>query len=247
MIKIDKITKSFGAKTVYSDFSLDIPTGSFLAVLGRSGTGKSVLLKNILGILNPEIGDIWVNGLCVNRASQNDLDKMREKCSIVFQGSALFDSLKVWENVSFAFLQKKSYSEKYCREIAYRNLKWVGLESSAELYPSDLSGGMRKRVAIARAVSVNPKIILYDEPTTGLDPITTNMINDLMAEVHDKFKATSIVVTHDLESMYRVCDEAAILYNGKCVFYGPVKNIKTSKNPYVEQFLKGDTDGPMGR
>lgn len=246
MITIKHLDKSFGSKVIYKDLSLKVESGSFVAILGRSGCGKSVLLKHILGILQPDAGEVWVDNVCVNRATEQELNEMRQDCAMVFQGGALFDSLLVWENVSFGLHQLGGYSKSELRDIAREKLNWVGLESALDLFPAELSGGMRKRVAIARALATNPKVILYDEPTTGLDPITSDVINRLMRDLHERIGATSIVVTHDLASAYKVCDTMAMLYNGAFIAHGDIESMKHSDNPYVQQFLAGSSSGPIG-
>ena len=246
VITIRNVHTSFGGKTVYKDLNLKIKSDRFLAIIGRSGCGKSVLLKYILALMMPDKGEIWVDGLCVNKASEKDLNQMRRHCGMVFQTAALFDSLTVAENVAFAFHQDTSLTPSQKRSMAREKLKWVGLEQSIDQFPSELSGGMRKRVAIARAIATNPRVILYDEPTTGLDPITSDKINRLMRELHERIEGISIVVTHDMKSAYAVCDEIAMIYNGQVIVHDTIEEMRKQKNPYVKQFLKGCSEGPIG-
>ncbi len=246
MITFKNLNKAFGSKVVYRDLNISIQAQTFQAIIGRSGCGKSVLLKHILGMLQPDAGEVWVNQLCVNQASELELNHMRQDCSMVFQGGALFDSLTVWENVSFGLHQQGGYTRQKCRDVAQEKLSWVGLESTMDQYPSELSGGMCKRVAIARAIAIDPQIILYDEPTAGLDPITSDVINCLMRDLHERIGATSIVVTHDLASAYHVCDEMAMMYNGSFIVHDKVEAVRHSDNPYVKQFLEGSSTGPIG-
>ncbi|MCM8766129.1 MAG: ABC transporter ATP-binding protein [Candidatus Omnitrophica bacterium] len=243
MIEIINLCKSFGDKIVLNNLNLKINTGETVVVIGRSGCGKSVLLKLIIGLLKPDAGEIIIDGEDITRVKGKDLDRIRMKCGMLFQNSALFDSLTVRENVGFFFYEHEySEKEKIEKRIA-ECLNLVGLPGIEELYPSQLSGGMKKRVALARAICMHPEIILYDEPTTGVDPITADAINNLIVALHDKLKVTAIAVTHDMKSAFKIGDRIAMLYKGKIIASGTPREIMESSNPIVKQFIQGESEG----
>jgi len=245
MIEIINLLKSFGSNKVLEDLNLTINSGETMVIIGRSGCGKSVLLKHIIGLLKPDFGQVIIDGADVGRMDDKQLDRLRLTFGMLFQGAALFDSLTVYENVSFALREHTDTPESDIRKKVAISLAMVGLKDIEELMPAKLSGGMRKRVGLARAICNDPKIILYDEPTTGVDPIGADAINELIIDLSKKLKVTSIVVTHDMVSAYKVADRIAMLYNGKIVEVGPVKQIKNTEDPLVKQFITGAAKGPM--
>jgi phospholipid/cholesterol/gamma-HCH transport system ATP-binding protein len=245
MIKIDNVHKRFGVKTVLDGVSFDVSIGEVLVIIGSSGVGKSVLLKNIIGLVNPDSGFIEVDGINITSCSVDQLHEARKKLGYVFQESALFDSLNIYENVAFGLKNLTSLSEGEIKQRAKQCLSMVGLENIEYLSPSELSGGMKKRVGIARAIAYQPRYVLYDEPTAGLDPIMSDVINDLIINLKKHLGITSIVVTHDMHSAYKIADRIMMLYNGKVIFIGPVSEIKNTKNEYVKQFVRGSSQGPM--
>ncbi len=245
MIDISGISKNFDSHKVLDELSLKINTGETCVVIGRSGCGKSVLLKHIIGILKPDKGKIFIDGKETTGLNEKELNDLRMKIGMVFQGGALFDSLTVAENVGFSFIEHERLSRKELLERAEEALCLVDLCGIGNLMPSELSGGMKKRVALARAICINPKIILYDEPTTGVDPITADSINELIKSLHDKLKVTSVVVTHDMKSAYKVGDRIAMLYQGKIIAEGTSEEIQNTGHPVVHQFINGLAKGPI--
>lgn len=245
MIEITDLTKSFNSHQVLDRLALTVKTGETLVVIGRSGCGKSVLLKHIIGIMKPQEGSIIIDGIDVTKLSGRALDELRKRFGMLFQSAALFDSLTVGENVGFALREHTATEEAAIRERVGECLTLVGLEGVEELMPSELSGGMRKRVGLARAIAMNPDIILYDEPTTGVDPIMGDVINELIIGLRDRMRVTSIVVTHDMASAYKVADRIAMLYNGGILEVGAPEAIKQSANPVVQQFIQGQAAGPI--
>ncbi|MFA5144605.1 MAG: ABC transporter ATP-binding protein [Candidatus Omnitrophota bacterium] len=245
MIEISGISKSFNNRRVLDELSLKINTGETCVVIGRSGCGKSVLLKHVIGLLKPDKGKIFINAKEITGFNREDLNDLRMQVGMVFQGGALFDSLTVAENVGFSFIEHGHISPKELLEKAEEALCLVGLCGIGNLMPSELSGGMKKRVALARAICINPKIILYDEPTTGVDPITADNINELIKSLHDKLKVTSIVVTHDMKSAYKVGDRIAMMYQGKIIAEGTPEEIQNTEHPVVRQFINGLSHGPI--
>jgi phospholipid/cholesterol/gamma-HCH transport system ATP-binding protein len=245
-IAIRGLYKSFGSKHVLRGVDLDVPTGSSVVVIGGSGTGKSVLLKCILGILSPDSGSIQVDGTELVGASARTIDEVRHKFGMLFQGGALFDSLKVWENVSFGVMARQKIDRDEAKRIAIENLERVGLAADvADLMPAELSGGMQKRVGLARAVALKPEIIFFDEPTTGLDPIMADVINDLIRALTRAMGATALSITHDMASVRKIADFVAMLYEGRVIWFGPVAELDRSGSPYVDQFIHGRADGPI--
>lgn len=245
-IQIRNLYKSFGKKQVLDGVNLDLYKGESLVVIGGSGTGKSVLIKCIQGLLNPDSGSIQIDGIEIVNEDSEVIDSMHSKMGMLFQGGALFDSLTVWENVAFDLIQNRKCSKKKAKIVAIKVLRQVGLgEDIADLYPSELSGGMQKRVGLARAVITRPEIIFFDEPTTGLDPIMADVINDLIIESAKDLGATTLTITHDMASARKIADKIAMLYQGKIIWYGTVKELDKTDNPYVRQFIRGSSKGPI--
>ncbi|MBU0629867.1 MAG: ABC transporter ATP-binding protein [Candidatus Margulisbacteria bacterium] len=239
MIKFNKLTKYFGKLKIIESSDLMIEDGSSVAIIGPSGCGKSTLLRLIIRLIEPTSGSIVVDGQDVGRLSEEALIELRKKIGMIFQTSALFDSMNVYENVAFALHQHTKKSEAQIRKIVAEKLKMVELDGVGELMPSELSGGMQRRVCIARALAFDPKIILYDEPTTGLDPITSVTIENLMVKLARELKATSILVTHVLQTVYRVANRVYMLNDGKLIDIGTTEETKNSKNPIVAKFISG--------
>ena len=245
MIEITDVYKNFNSKKVLNGVNLKINKGETKVIIGRSGCGKSVLLKHIVGVLRPDRGRITVEGQDLSAISSKELNSLRMRMAMVFQGGALFDSLNVGENVGFTLYEYSKLSHKEIEEQVEESLSNVELHGIQKLMPSELSGGMKKRVAIARALCGRPEIILYDEPTTGVDPITADSINKLIRSLHDKFKVTSIVVTHDMKSAYSIADNMAMIYQGKIIAEGTPEEIQKTKHPVVYQFINGLSQGPI--
>lgn len=245
-ISIRGLKKSFGRKDVLRGVDLDIDEGSSLVVIGGSGTGKSVLLKCVLGLVPPDSGEILIDGVNILKMSPFDRARRTREIGMLFQGSALFDSLKVWENVGFRLIYGEGKSARVARDKATDCLAQVGLPKEVgDLAPSELSGGMQKRVALARAIAADPKVLFFDEPTTGLDPITADVINRLIIERVKAVGATAISITHDMNSAKRIADEIAMLHEGRIIWRGRSDEITTSGNPYVDQFVNGRAEGPI--
>jgi phospholipid/cholesterol/gamma-HCH transport system ATP-binding protein len=245
MIEIQKLHRSFGALQVLKGLDLTIADGETVAIIGRSGCGKSVLLKHIMGILEPEAGRIKIDGVDIFSLSPKELETLRFKLGMLFQGAALFDSLTVQQNVGFSLYEHTQTPAKEVREKVKEKLALVGLDGIEDVMPADLSGGMKKRVGLARAICNDPKIILYDEPTTGLDPINADVINDLIIRMQQKLRVTSIVVTHDMTSAYKVANRIAMLYDGKIIGVGSPDEIRGTKDPIIKQFVTGSACGPI--
>lgn len=245
MIIVSNIYKSFGTNNVLRGVNLKIYDGETLVILGPSGCGKSVLLKNIIGLIKPDSGQVIIDGEDITRYSQKKMDTLRMRMGMLFQSAALFDSLNVEENVAFGLKRHTLLSNRAIHHIVSAKLEMVGLPGTNTLMPSELSGGMRKRVGLARAIAMEPEIILYDEPTTGLDPIMTSAIDELHISLKKRLGVTSIMVTHDLNSAYRVCDRIALHYGGQIVEIGTREEIINSPNPLVQQFIRGEAQGPM--
>ena len=245
-IRAVNLHKRFGPKVVLDGLDLDVGVGESVVVIGGSGTGKSVLLKSILGLMEPEEGDIEIDGQSVIGLSTSEREKINRKFGMLFQGGALFDSLKVWENVAFGLIQGGRTNRAEARDIAYAKLADVGLSADVgELGPSELSGGMQKRVGLARAIATTPEIIFFDEPTTGLDPIMADVINDLIVKCVRELGATALSITHDMASARKIADRIAMLYKGKIIWQGPTSEIDSSGNEFVDQFIHGRAEGPI--
>lgn len=245
MIDIVNLAKTFRKQPVLRGVNLTVQTGETMVVIGRSGCGKSVLLKHIIGILRPDAGQVLVDGVDLTKLRPQALDKVRLKCGMLFQSAALFDSLTVGENVGFALLEHNHHASGEIADRVREALQMVGLEGIEHLRPSELSGGMRKRVGLARAICMRPEIVLYDEPTTGLDPIMADAINDLIIELRDKLHVTSVAVTHDMTSAYKIADRIAMLYEGQIIAVGTPEEIRQSSNDVVRQFVTGAAIGPI--
>lgn len=245
MIQFQDVQKSFGRNRVLRGCTLDVRDGETLTIIGGSGTGKSVTLKLMLGLLKPEDGRIIVDGQDIVQMDEETLAGVQRHFSYVFQGGALFDSLTVGENVAFGLKQLGQKTDAQTREIALEKLALVGLHGVENLKPSELSGGMRKRVAIARSIAMSPKYLFYDEPTTGLDPIMSDVINDLIIDLHQKLGQTGVVITHDMRSAYKISSRIAMLYEGKIIQIDTPENIRNSAHPVVQQFVTGSAQGPI--
>jgi phospholipid/cholesterol/gamma-HCH transport system ATP-binding protein len=245
MIRIEHLTKKFGERTVTNDLSLEIPAGQMTCIIGRSGEGKSVLLKQIIGLIKPTSGHVYIDGVDVTQLHDEQLEPIFKKCGYVFQFAALLDSLNVFENVGLAQLEAGVPPEKVL-PLVKEKLGLVNLVPEEVLYkfPSELSGGMKKRVGLARTLMANPTILLYDEPTTGLDPITARVVHELMYSMQKNFNATSVVISHDVE-IFKYVDNVALLHQGKIKYFGSAKTIWESDNPYIYQFIRGLPEGPI--
>lgn len=247
-IKLSGIRKSFANNHVLNGVDLIVPKGKSMVIIGGSGTGKSVTLKCILGLLDPDQGSIKIDGQEAVGLGPQERDQLMKKFGMLFQGAALFDSLKVWENVAFGLIQGRNMDREQAREIAVRKITAVGLRKNvADLFPAELSGGMQKRVGLARAVAASPEIIFFDEPTTGLDPIMADVINKLIVEQVQELGATALSITHDMGSVRTIADYVAMIHEGKIVWTGTVEELDKSGNEYVEQFIHGRAEGPITR
>ncbi|HOO00014.1 MAG TPA: ABC transporter ATP-binding protein [Syntrophales bacterium] len=245
MIQIIDIHKSFGRQKVLDGVDLDIEAGKTTVIIGRSGGGKSVLLKHIIGLLKPDRGQILVEGVDITKLNDRDLNEIRKKFGMLFQEAALFDSMTVGDNVAFPLREHARMSEAEIREIVADRLRAVGLSGVEAKMPSELSGGMRKRVGLARAIAMRPRIVLFDEPTTGLDPVMTEAINQLIIDTQRNYDLTCVVISHDIQSIFRIGHRIAMLYEGKIVASGTPDEIRASQNPVVRQFLSGSIEGPI--
>jgi len=247
MISIEcrNVWKSFGRKRVLRGVDLTIPAGETVVIMGQSGSGKSVLLKHFVGLMEPDHGQVMVDGMDVARLNRKKLFELRMRFGMVFQGAALFDSNTVLENVGLALREHTDMTGNEIRSIVNEKLRMVGLEGVQDRYPAELSGGMKKRVGFARAIAMNPECVLYDEPTTGLDPIMADVINNLIIKLADELDITSVVVTHDLASAYKVADRIAMLHEGKIIFHGTPQEIRSTDNEIVRQFIEGRAQGPI--
>ncbi|MFQ5784745.1 MAG: ABC transporter ATP-binding protein [Alphaproteobacteria bacterium] len=245
-IRIRGLCKSFGRKVVLRDLDLDVGVGESVVVIGGSGTGKSVMIKCVMGLLRPDAGSIEIDGEEVVGMRASERERITAKFGMLFQGSALFDSLPVWENVAFGLIQSRKMPRPQAREIAHEKLTAVGLDAEVgNLSPAELSGGMQKRVALARAIATEPEIIFFDEPTTGLDPIMGDVINELIIKCVRDLGATALSITHDMASARKIADRIAMIYGGRIIWAGPVDGIDESQNDYVDQFINGRAEGPI--
>ncbi len=245
MIEIKGLYKKFENHQVLNNLDLDIHPGETKVIIGRSGVGKSVLLKSIIGLIRPDSGSIKINGKEVTNLNEKDYNKIRMEIGMVFQGGALFDSMNVADNVAFVLNEFMSLDKKTVRDKVADSLKLVGLKGIEEMMPSKLSGGMKKRVSLARVLCMEPQIILYDEPTSEVDPITADAINRLIVELRNKLKVTSIVVTHDMNAAYKVADTIAMFYYGHVIANGTPDEIRNTTHPVVKQFIHGEAVGPI--
>ena len=244
-ITIADLHKSFGANHVLRGVNLTVEPGESMVVIGGSGSGKSVLIKHIIGLLKPDRGSILVDGEEVTTMRERQLKELRKKFGMLFQAAALFDSLTVGENVAFALVEHTRLSRAEIADRVREKLTLVGLPGTEDLFPAELSGGMKKRVGLARALAIEPEVILYDEPTTGLDPIMADAINDLIVEMRERFAITSVAITHDMVSAYKIGHRLAMLYQGKIIFTGTPEECKNTTDPMVRQFITGSSVGPI--
>ena len=246
ILSLQNVKKSFGKNHVLRGVTLDVAPGQSLVVIGGSGSGKSVMLKNALGLMTPDSGNILFNGDDVTQARGKARARMRERVGMLFQSGALFDSLTVWENVAFRLVNSGDLRRSKAKELAIETLRKVRLGPDvATLYPAELSGGMQKRVSLARSIISEPDLIFFDEPTTGLDPITADAINDLIIEQVRGLGAATVTITHDMSSARKIADEVAMLFEGEIIWRGPASTVENSGNPYVDQFVHGRADGPI--
>ena len=245
MIELKDIHKSFNKKSVLRGVNLKVKKGESLVVIGGSGSGKSVLLKHIIGLLKPDKGSVIVDSADLSMLDENGLDEIRKKFGMLFQSAALFDSMKVWENVGFGLKRHTRMTDPEIKEVAVQKLRKVGLVGVEDVMPSELSGGMRKRVGFARAIAMEPEILLYDEPTTGIDPIMADAIDDLIIKMGKELDITSVAITHDMRSAYKIADTIAMLYNGVIIATGSPEEIRHTSDPFVKQFVEGRAAGPI--
>ena len=245
MIELKDLYKSFNHNSVLRGVNLKVEKGESVVVIGGSGSGKSVLLKHIIGLLKPDKGTVIVDSSDLSQLDEEGLNEIRKKFGMLFQSSALFDSMMVWENVGFGLKRHTHMPDQEIKEIAVEKLKMVGLVGVEDEMPSQLSGGMRKRVGLARAIAMKPEILLYDEPTTGLDPIMADAIKDLIIKMREELDVTSVTITHDMKSAYKIADTIAMLYNGVIISTGSSEEIQNSADPVVRQFIEGRAEGPI--
>ncbi|MDP2194295.1 MAG: ATP-binding cassette domain-containing protein [Alphaproteobacteria bacterium] len=244
-ITVQNVHKAFGSKVVLNDFNVSIAKGESFVVIGGSGTGKSIFIKCIMGLEKPDSGTIKINDTDITKLNPNERQKIA-RFGMLFQGGALFDSLNIWENIAFGLTHGQNMSKVDARKIALEKLDAVELSATvANLYPAELSGGMQKRVALARAIATNPDIIFFDEPTTGLDPIVSGKINELISKCVKELGATAITITHDIQSLRQIADRVGLLFNGKLIWVGSVAEMDQTDNPYVDQFIHGKPRGPF--
>jgi len=247
MVEIKGLKKSFGSKEVLKGIDLTIPKGKTTVIFGLSGGGKSTIIKHIVGLLKPDSGEIWVDGKEISRADEEQIRQIRKKVGFLFQSGALFDSMNVYENIAFPLREHTRLNENEIKTEVLKRLEMVGLNSSEvlHLFPDELSGGMRKRVGLARSIVLNPEIILYDEPTSGLDPITSDLITQMIVQLKKRLNVTSILISHDIEESFKAGDYFAMLYDGKIIETGDANHFRTTDNPYIRQFLDGMSNGPI--
>lgn len=245
MIRLDNVHKSFGTQKVLDGVDFEIESGKTTVIIGRSGGGKSVLLKHIIGLLKPDQGRILIGDVDITQLNERELNEVRKKFGMLFQEAALFDSMTVGENVAFPLREHTRLTEKEIRQIVAERLQAVGLTGVDEKMPAELSGGMRKRVGLARAIALHPEIVLFDEPTTGLDPVMTEAINRLILDTQRNFNLTCVVISHDIQSIFEIGHKIAMLYEGKIIAHGSPDEIRASKNPVMVQFLSGSIEGPI--
>ncbi len=245
MIRLTGIHKSFGSQKVLNGLDLTIPEGKITAVIGPSGEGKSVLIKHMIGLLQPDSGQIMIDGDPIVGIRRSHMNRIREKFGMLFQNAALFDSMTVFENVAFPLQEKTSRSRNEIRHTVMEALEAVGLKNVENKYPDELSGGMKKRVGLARAVVLNPRIILFDEPTTGLDPIIKRAIHQLISDTHTRYGFTAVIVSHEIPEIFDVAQNVAMLFQGEIIQHGTPEEIRNSCHPVVRQFISGSLDGPI--
>lgn len=245
IIKIRKLCKKFGTQEVLKELDLDIPKGMITVIIGRSGGGKSVLLKHIIGLIKPDSGEIYVDGIDIAKEPEDRLNEVRKRFGMLFQEGALFDSMTIEENVAFPLVEHTKLSQKEIEERTKEVLAMVGLTGAEKKYPSEISGGMRKRAGLARAIIAKPDIILFDEPTSGLDPIMSAHIDNLIVEIQKRLNVTCIIISHDIQSTFRIAHKVAMLYDGKIIAEGSPEEMKSFNNPYLRQFIEGSSKGPI--
>ena len=244
-IRIRDLRKSFGPKLVLDGVDIDVPAGESLVVIGGSGTGKSVLLKHVVGLLRPDSGTVEVDGVAIERLGNREITEFRRKFGMSFQEGALFDSMTVWQNVAFPLQRLTRMSRREIDERVKECLAMARLEGVEEKLPSQLSGGMRRRVGFARAIAHKPEILLFDEPTTGLDPVTTALIDEVIVDLNDRLKTTTVTITHDMESAFRIGDRIAMIHKGKIIASAPPAEFRRLEDPRVQQFIHGKAEGPL--
>ncbi len=245
MIRVENLRKSFGGQPVLKGVNLEVNRGEIMIVIGQSGGGKTVLLKHLLGLLGADAGRIVVAGVDITELRGEALDAVRRRYGVVFQGGALFDSMSVFDNVAFPLRERTALGRAEIAERANAKLEQVGLGVMGEKNPAEISGGMRKRVAIARALVTEPEIVFFDEPTTGLDPVLVNTIHGLIVDLHAKFAFTAVMVSHEIPEIFKIAQRVAMLYDGRIVEVGPAEAIQNSPNPVIQQFIRGDPEGPI--
>jgi phospholipid/cholesterol/gamma-HCH transport system ATP-binding protein len=245
MIKLIDINKSFGKQIVLQNLNFAIESGKITVIIGRSGSGKSILLKHIIGLVRPDRGAVWVDDIDITKLNDRDLNNIRKKFGMLFQEAALFDSMDVGENIAFPLREHSRMTDKQIHETVADRLAAVGLSGVESKMPSELSGGMRKRVGLARAIALLPQIVLFDEPTSGLDPVMSEAINQLIKDTQRNFNLTCIVISHDIKSIFKIGDTIAMLYEGKIIESGTPDEIRASANPVLKQFLTGSIEGPI--
>lgn len=245
-IEISDLKKSFGSKKVLDGVDVAVNEGESLVIIGGSGTGKSVLIKSIMDIITPDSGSIKIDGREATKFSKAEREEFMAKIGMLFQGGALFDSIPVWHNIAFRLMNRERISRKQARDLAAEKLAQVGMGVEVmDLSPSELSGGMQKRVGLARAIAANPEVIFFDEPTTGLDPIMADVIDKLIVKCSKEIGATTVTITHDMQSVRRIANKVAMIHKGKIIWHGDAKKIDKSKNEYVDQFINGKSEGPI--
>jgi phospholipid/cholesterol/gamma-HCH transport system ATP-binding protein len=244
-IRVVNLHKSFGENNVLRGVHLEVRPGESMVVIGGSGSGKTVLIKCIIGLVQPDEGEIFVDGVDIASLNEREMNEIRKKFGMLFQGGALFDSMTIWENVGFGLRQHTRLTEDEIRKISSEKLGLLGLKNIEDLMPAELSGGMKKRVSLARAIAMEPEILLYDEPTTGIDPVVADAINELIIRMKEKLSVTSIAITHDMKSAYKIADRIAMLYQGKIIEVGTPEEIKASPDLIVQQFIQGKSEGPI--
>jgi len=245
MIEFKDVVKTFGKQRVLDGLSMSIPRGKVSCVIGRSGTGKSVTLKHMIGLMRPDSGEVLVDGADVTKMKERELYALRKRFGFLFQDAALFDSMNVFDNVAFPLREHTRHSSHEIADIVRAKLKVVGLSAAEEKMPSQLSGGMRKRVGLARAIALDPEIILFDEPTSGLDPVVTDAVDQMILSTQEQLRVTMVVITHDVASMMKIADKIILLHGGSVRAEGTRDEIRASADPMVQQFLQGRSDGPM--
>jgi phospholipid/cholesterol/gamma-HCH transport system ATP-binding protein len=245
MIRLVDVHKAFGSNRVLRGINLEVQTGQTMVVIGQSGSGKSVLLKHLIGLLRPDRGRVFLDGMEITRLKEREVQQVTRRVGMLFQSAALFDSMNVRENVRFGLERQTGCPSERVEDIVRDSLAKVGLRGVEDLMPYELSGGMKKRVGLARAIAYNPEIILYDEPSTGIDPIRADAINGLINELKADLHVTSVIITHDMVSAYKVADQIAMLYEGRIIEEGTPDEIRRSKNPVVQQFINGRSEGPI--